>query len=109
MKILSLLIALLALNSAHAQTATNTFQITGILTGWASDRFDLIPSGGVNTNPAHCPNTDLYVSDISQPGYKTHYAAALLAFAMKKTVSLTIDNMNCNVGRPQIISIWINQ
>ena len=109
MKYIILTISLLFLGRANAQTITNTFQISGIVTGWGSDRFDIQPSTGVTTNPAHCPNTDLYISDISQPGYKTYYAAALLAFAMNKTVSLVIDNVNCNVGRPQIISVWMGQ
>lgn len=91
---------------ASAQTSTSTFSIVSISTGWGADIFAIQASIAV-INPANCPLTDLYISGGSNAGYKTHYAAALMAFASNRQISLVLDNNNCEQSRPRIISVRV--
>ena len=97
-----------ATQPAQAQSTTpvaNT--ILQIATGWNSDGFSLT-TDQPRVNPLNCPNTDLYSSDAANPGHKTHYAAALLAFATGRRISLAISQSRCaDNGRPLIIGLAV--
>jgi len=77
-----------------------------IRTGWASDTF-AIETGQAIVNPARCSAPDSYMAAISEPGYKTHYAAALLAFSSGKNVIVIVSDTDCSGSRPRIIGLHI--
>jgi hypothetical protein len=88
-------------------------QITMIRTGWNAEQFGIVTVAPIQ-NPAGCPTWDGYVTDSSQPGYHTYYAAALLAFAERATVivvvaagRLEVSGVECVSGRPKLIGINI--
>ena len=92
-----------------AQTTTTTGTILHVNTGWAADQF-IIATTAPFVNPKNCVNTDGYVADISQNGYKTHYQAVLLAFALDKPVIVVVSDTECTiVGRPKIVGIYVNK
>lgn len=80
--------------------------ISRIRTGWASDTFAIETSQAI-INPAGCAAPDGYISDSSHPGYKTYYAAALMAFASGKPVTVVISDAECYSGRPKIMGIYV--
>ena len=89
---------------ALSQTMVPGGSITLIRTGWDSESFGIVTVEPI-ANPASCPIPDGYVSDGSQPGYNTHYAAALTAFVAKEGVVVSLHNTQCIGGRPKIIGI----
>jgi hypothetical protein len=93
-----------------AQERTNDVRIVRLGTGWGSDTFHLTVDQPV-INPGSCPTTDGYATELTKPGYKTHYAAALLAFSMKKRVTIAVSSApgDCVHSRPAIIGISIAQ
>jgi hypothetical protein len=93
--------------------------ITMIRTGWDLESFAIVTEGPI-LNPQNCPTPDGYLTDSSQPGYNTYYAAALAAYVSKTRVSVVIPHMltlpteaavvqpffrPCDQGRPRIIGI----
>jgi len=90
-----------------AQTGSGQTNITNITTGWATEGFGLQTTSPI-VNPAHCAVVDSYQVDNSVPGYKTYYAAALLAFGMGRSVQITVSNTACTQSRPSIIGIVVN-
>jgi len=91
---------------SFAQTTAYAVNITAIRTGWATDAFG-IETTQTMVNPANCPVLDGYAAEGSVAGYKTHYAAALLAFASNKTVWVVVSNTACSQGRPMIIGVTV--
>ena len=85
-------------------TTTGTIQI--LRTGWNSDSFGIVTREPIQ-NPAHCTGPDGYVSDSSQPGYSTYYAAALTAYIANLPLVVVIDNTRCLGTRPQLIGIHL--
>lgn len=81
-------------------------QITMIRTGWNSEQFGIVTVAPI-VNPANCPTADGYVTDSTQPGYHTYYAAALLAFAERATVILVVAEQGCVSSRPKLIGLNI--
>ena len=94
--------------SAMAQTTTPDLNtIVKLGTGWGSDVV------GVNVNrpivnPAGCSTPDGYMSESPHLGYKTHYAAPLMAFATGRQVQITVSNAACVHGRPAIIGVSVH-
>ena len=86
-----------------AEESLNT-NISGIRTGWNGDFFAIVSADPVK-NPASCPSADGYLSENSQPGYKTYYAAALTAYSINSKVTIIIDSTKCSLGRPKLIGI----
>ena len=95
-------------SSAHAQShASGTVRL--LRTGWNAESFAIVLNAP-QQNPANCPNAKNnpnagYVTDGTQPGYKTFYEAALAAYAVNGVVTVAIDNSNCFGGWPRIIGI----
>jgi hypothetical protein len=88
---------------AFAQT-TVVGSMTLLRTGWNADSFAIVTREPIQ-NPAHCPTADGYLSDGSQPGYSTYYAAALTAYMAGVPLQITIDNTQCDATRPKLIGI----
>jgi catabolite regulation protein CreA len=96
----SLLLGVLALLAASAQAqsiASESVGIVSVTTGWADDLFDIVVDRPV-LNPSNCSARTSYVSYASTSGYKTHYAAVLVA-----------SNTACMHGRLVIIGLAMNQ
>jgi len=102
----ALLPAIASSGNVHAQSNSGSVPITMIRTGWASDTF-AIETGQAIVNPARCSAPDSYMAAISEPGYKTHYAAALLAFSSGKNVIVIVSDTDCSGSRPRIIGLHI--
>lgn len=83
-------------------------QITKIRTGWGSDTFAIETNQQI-LNPAGCSSPDGYISTAADAGYKTHYAAALLAFALVKQVTIVVSDTECLASRPKILGIYVTQ
>ena len=92
----SALVVLILVGSALpavSQTATTPASlITMIRTGEDSESFAIVTQHPI-LNPERCPTPDGYVSDSSQPGYNTYYAAALAAYVSNTPVKVTIPEM----------------
>lgn len=78
--------------------------VTLVRTGWNSDSFAVVTVEPI-INPAKCPTADGYISDISLPGYRTYYAAALTAVTANLRVVITVHTSQCFGGRPKLIGI----
>ncbi|MDE0838355.1 MAG: hypothetical protein OSB41_04805 [Kiritimatiellae bacterium] len=102
-----LLVTMLGISTATAQTVSNAHLITGMPTGWGYDAFGIQTAGQPLVNPANCPDTDQYIVDSSSPGYKTYYAAALMALAAGKAVSVVVNNTQCSANRPMIMGVFV--
>jgi hypothetical protein len=107
---------------AVSQTTTAPGLIMMIRTGWNAESFAVVTQGPI-LNPGHCPIADGYVTDSSQPGYNTYYAAALAAYVSNSSVLVVVLdprpgplNPNsaippgttappCDQGRPRLIGI----
>jgi hypothetical protein len=87
-----------------------TGQITTVFTGHEKDQFG-IHTDAPQINPSGNPecNQPGYATDSSQPGYKTFYAAALLAVAMRANVEVVVDDEGCVADRPKLIGINIKR
>jgi hypothetical protein len=78
-----------------------------IFTGHNADQFG-IHTEAPTVNPAHCPLPNSgYATDSDQPGYRTFYAAVLLAFAVRANVEVVVDDEGCIADRPKMIGINI--
>lgn len=100
---LPLISALLLAGPAMAQTHV-TGSIKLLRTGWAADSFAValnVPA----QDPAFCGTADGYITHLSQPGYRTYYAAALTAYAARQPVTVVVHNSECHGGRPKLIGI----
>ena len=96
---------------AASPVTSAPFSIQQIRTGWASDSIAIVPPGSsvpAANNPAGCTNVDGYMTDSTQPGYKTYYAAAMLASALNKQVQVVISPSACVATRPQIWGVYVN-
>lgn len=96
-----------ASSPAAAQTASGAVNITGIRTGWAIDAFGIESVRQTVVNPANCAVPDAYQIDGAQPGYKTHIATVLLAFASGRPVYITLSNSTCSQSRPMVIGLAV--
>ena len=91
--------------TAPLQAQTTVFgSITLVRTGWNAESFAVILSGPV-ANPANCATPDGYITEGSQPGYKTYYAAVLTAYATQRPVMAVVHNTECWGGRPKLIGV----
>ena len=88
---------------AFCQTEV-TGSMTMLRTGWNADSFAVVTREPI-VNSAHCPEPDGYLSDKSQPGYSTYYAAALTAYIANRPLMITVDNAKCAGTRPRLIGI----
>jgi hypothetical protein len=94
---------------AFADQKVGPTQITEIFTGHEKDQFG-IHTVAPQINPSgsqDCNQGPGYATDSNQPGYRTFYAAALLAFAMRRNVEVVVDDEGCVAGRPRLIGINI--
>ena len=98
----------ISISSALAVTQTGPLPITRIRTGWVADQF-AIETNQTIVNPAGCIAPNGYISNISDPGYKTYYAAVLMAFALGKKVTVIISDTECMASTPKIIGIYVEQ
>jgi hypothetical protein len=103
----TLLLSLFA-ETALAQSTVGPVPITRIRTGWATDMFAL-ETGAAISNPAGCPSPNGYFSLGTEPGYKTFYAAALMAFSTGKNVTIMVSSTDCTSGAPRIIGIYLEK
>ena len=102
-----------------SQTTTAPSLITMVRTGWNAESFAIVTQGPV-LNPLHCPIADGYVTDSSQLGYNTYYAAALAAYVSNSPVLVVVfdppispnpangtgtNALPCDQGRPRLIGI----
>ena len=94
--------------SAQATTVSNV-GISKIRTGWAADAFALETTGTPIANPAGCVTADGYMTDSSQPGYKTFLMMATMAMATEKKIIVVVSNSECISNRPKIWGIYIEQ
>lgn len=105
--ILGAMPALLLAAPALAQTHV-TGSITLVRTGWQDDSF-AVALNVPTRNPAFCSAPDGYISQLSLPGYRTYYAAALTAFAARQPVTVVVHDSECFAGRPKIVGINMAQ
>jgi hypothetical protein len=93
---------------ANAQTSV-TGPISLIRTGWFGDSFAVmltLPAGVAFPNPNSCSIGDQgAITDSTQPGYNTYYAAALTGFAARRPVTVIVHNTLCIQNRPVIVGI----
>ena len=99
-----LVCGILAAEALAAETGPVT--IKRIRTGWASDTFAIETDEAI-LNPAGCSMPDGYISDTSHPGYKTYYAAVLMAFSSGKPVNVIVSNTECYSGRQKIMGVYV--
>lgn len=91
-----------------AQSQSTAFlTISGLGTGWGADVFRIETAGQAIVNPARCSSADGYMSELSIPGYRTHYAAALLAFVTSRQVSIVVHDTQCLYGRPLVLGLYL--
>jgi hypothetical protein len=102
------LFALWTSTLAFAQTSTpQPVSISVLRTGWANDAFAISTAEGMYLNPASCSLPDGYLSTKADPGFTTFLAAAMLAVATHRLVTVTVSNSACSSERPRIIGIDI--
>jgi len=83
--------------------------ITELTTGWATDNWGVLTDAAV-ANPANCANNGQYMSDATDPGNRTYYAAALAAFVNKLPITVVVSNTQCtSQGWPKIVAISPSQ
>ncbi len=95
--------------SAQVATVIPNVTISKIRTGWAGDAFGLETVGTPISNPAGCATPDGYMSEISQPGYKTYLMMVTMAMATEKKVSIVVSNTECILNRPKVWGIYVEQ
>ena len=98
----------LTIGNAQAQSSSGPVQAARIRTGWNADLFT-VDTGAAHINPANCPVADGYYGSSADPGYKTFYAAALMAFSMGKTMTIFVSNTQCTESRPRIIGLFVDK
>lgn len=97
--------ALLTLAAPAIAQTMRSATITMSRTGWNFDSFAVVTAEPIS-NPANCPTPDGYISEKSQPGYSTYYAAALTAYIARRRVVIVAHNSECGfAGRPKLIGI----
>jgi hypothetical protein len=106
--ITSFCVAVVASSAGLAQTMVPASSITMVRTGWNTDSFGIVTPEAI-ANPAACATPDGYVSEAAAPGYRTYYAAALMAYALRQPVVITVHNSECAGSRPKIIGINLQQ
>ncbi|WP_266169236.1 hypothetical protein [Dyella subtropica] len=98
----------IALSSAAlAQATSGQMIINNMMTGWGADSFAIQTYGYTPVNPANCPSSDYYQVDGIDGGYKTLYAAALIAYTNRTPVYIVVSNTDCRNTRPKIIGITL--
>lgn len=93
---------------SEAQTVVSHTIINTVTTGWGYDAFGLMIAAPV-PNPAGCTLSDFPLSNGTDPGFKTYYAAALTAWSTNSPVSIVISNTQCSNNRPRIIGIHLER
>lgn len=96
-----------AIAPANAQTTVGPTAITLIRTGWNDDSFAIETGNLAISNPANCSTPDAYMSSSGESGYKTHYAATLMAFGMNKPIYIVVSNTECVAQRPKIWGVYV--
>lgn len=102
------LVNIISASGALAAQTVGPVPITKIRTGWAADAFVIVTNPPI-ANPANCATADGYMSVGLNPGYKTYYAATLMAFALGKPVTVVINDTECVSGRPMILGVYVAQ
>jgi hypothetical protein len=108
MKLWTAVLIFMSTFNANAETGTGSVPITRIRTGWAADQFAIETVQAI-LNPANCPAPNGYHSAGTDPGFKTFYAAALMAFSAGKNVNIMVSDKECSVGGPRIIGISVDK
>lgn len=92
------------------QTTLTPNLIQTLESGWGADTFFLTVDQPI-VNPASCPFPTGYALELAGGGYKTNYAAALLAFSMGRRVLVSVRSSagSCANGHPVIYGIKILQ
>jgi hypothetical protein len=84
---------------AFADQRIGPTQITEIFTGYDTkkDQFGInVVAPQINpSGKRECAEGPGYATDSDQMGYRTFYAAALLAFAMRRNVEVWVDDEGC--------------
>ena len=62
-----------------------------------------VRTNGRMLNPAHCPAPDYRSQN------QLYYAAALTAFTMIESITITVDQNECADGHPKIVSIQLSR
>lgn len=106
--LIALTFALSSLPALAQMAFPGPSQIREINTGWNSEQFRIVTVDPVQ-NPAKCLSPDGYMAASTQPGYNTHYAAALSAFLGSKPVTLAVDATACTNDRPRVIGIYMQK
>jgi hypothetical protein len=83
--------------------------IKEIRTGWNADAFAIVTNEQHMANPGNCPTPDGYLTDSSQSGYNTYYAAAIAAFVERAQIVAVIAEQGCIAGRPKLIGINVRR
>ena len=96
-------------NAASADPTQRLTTIKEIRTGWNTEQFAIVTNEPQMANPANCPAPDGYISDSTQPGYNTYYAAAITAFVERAQVVAVIAEQGCIAGRPKLIGINVRR
>ena len=97
-------LAFLGLSAPVFAQQTTVATVTLLRTGWNNDSFAVVTAEPI-INPAGCPTSDGHISDISLPGYRTYYAAALTAITTNLRVVIVVHNSECFGSRPKLIGI----
>lgn len=106
MRFAHVVLILLGITSpAFSQTMTPLSVLEELRTGWNANSFAVV-AGDRILNPANCPIPDGYITDISQPGYRTHFPVALVAY--NRPVRVAVHDSECGfAGRPKLIGIEV--
>jgi hypothetical protein len=91
---------------AYAEPTQVVGHIKMIRTGWNVESFAIVmdvPTPPGNQPPCGPGPGGGYITDNTQPGYKTYYAAALVAFMENVQIVAIIDG--CSMGYPKLIGI----
>jgi hypothetical protein len=104
--LIAVVLAICAMDLAVAQTETPPLTIKKLRTGWNDDVFSIETNNSI-INPANCPTPDAYAIAIASPGYKTHLAAALVAYSAGKQLTVIVSNWECSQSRPKIMGIYL--
>ena len=102
---LSLILVISLLSSEVISAVSAPLYLSMIGTGWDSDTVSLFFTAPI-PNPAGCPIPDGVILTASMPGYKTHYASVLTAYALGKPIRLVIADNVCVYSRPKLWGMY---
>jgi len=102
-------VSVLACVPASSEPRQVLTTIKEIRTGWNAEMFAIVTREQQMLNPAGCPTPDGYITDSSQPGYQTYYAAAVTAFVERTQIVAVVAEQGCIAGRPKLIGINVRR